>query len=81
VSALLACVLLTREQLAYWQNTETLMSHALALDPNNYIAHQDLAVYYSKLGKTDLARAHRQRVRELDPELRPATSTRAEDRK
>jgi len=78
---LLMCVAATRRQLRYWQNTETLMTHALALDPNNYIAHQDLAVYYAKLGKTDLARAHRQRVRELDPELktqapRPAETVR-----
>jgi hypothetical protein len=81
ISALLACVIVTHHQLAFWRNTETLMTHALALDPNNYIAHQDLAVYYSKLGKTDLARAHRQRVRELDPELRTTTATGTGDSK
>jgi len=64
---LMTCVVLTHRQLGYWRNTETLMTHALAVDPNNYIAHQDLAVYYSKLGQIDAARAHRQKVRELEP--------------
>ena len=67
---LVVCVSLTRHQLGYWRNTETLMTHALAVDPNNYIAHQDLAIYYAKLGQIDAARAHRQKVRELDPALR-----------
>jgi hypothetical protein len=39
------CVLLTRQQLAFWQNTETLMTHALKLDPNNYVAQTNLRVY------------------------------------
>jgi hypothetical protein len=41
----------------------------LELDPNNYVAHQNLGRYYSKLGQVELARAHRQKVRELDPAL------------
>ncbi len=67
---LAVCVGLTRQQLGYWRNTETLMEHALQVDPNNYVAHQNLGVYYSRLGLTEVARAHRQRVRELDPVLR-----------
>ena len=66
---LIACLGLTRHQLAYWRNTQTLMDHALELDPNNYVAHQNLGRYYSKLGQVELARAHRQKVRELDPAL------------
>jgi hypothetical protein len=66
---LIACLGLTRHQLAYWRNTQTLMDHALELDPNNYVAHQNLGRYYSKLGQAELARAHRQKVRELDPAL------------
>jgi tetratricopeptide (TPR) repeat protein len=72
---LLSCAALTRRQLAFWQNTETLMEHALKVDPNNYVAHQDLGVYYSKLGLREAARAHRQRVRELDPALRQHSSS------
>jgi len=64
---LLACVVTTRHQLTYWQDTETLMTHALELNPNNPIAHQDLAIYYSRHGQLEAARTHRRRVRELEP--------------
>jgi hypothetical protein len=67
---LIACAVLTRHQLPYWENTETLMSHALQVDPGNYVAHENLGVYYSKRGQTEAARAHRQRACELDPALR-----------
>ena len=69
VAVLAACLLSTRHQLRYWQNTETLMGRALEIDPGNYIAHNDLAVYYDKHGRAEEARQHRQRVRELDPAL------------
>jgi protein O-mannosyl-transferase len=39
------CALLTRQQLAYWQNTQTLMEHALKIDPDNSVAQVDLRVY------------------------------------
>jgi protein O-mannosyl-transferase len=42
---LLACAILTRQQLSYWQDTQTLMEHALKVDPNNYVAQVDLRVY------------------------------------
>ena len=42
---LLACAILTRQQLACWQNPQTLMEHALKVDPNNYVAQNDLRIY------------------------------------
>lgn len=39
------CALLTRHQLACWQNTQTLMEHALKIDPDNSAAQIDLKVY------------------------------------
>jgi len=42
---LAACAVLSREQLASWQNTETLYNHALEVDPNNYVAKQNLHIY------------------------------------
>jgi len=44
-AVLLACSILSRRQLAYWQNTETLMTRALQLDPNNYVARINLHIY------------------------------------
>jgi protein O-mannosyl-transferase len=65
------CAILTRHQLGYWKDTRTLMEHALQIDPNNYVAHDDLGVYYSKLGRTQEALFHYRRARELDPALKP----------
>lgn len=42
---LLACAILTRQQLACWQNPQTLMEQALKVDPNNYVAQIDLRIY------------------------------------
>jgi protein O-mannosyl-transferase len=39
------CAVLSRQQLAYWENTETLYEHALKVDPNNYVAKQNLHIY------------------------------------
>lgn len=67
VIALLLCIQLTIQQLRYWKNTETLMERALTIDPNNYVAHTDLGVYFSRKGETEKASVHYQRARELDP--------------
>jgi hypothetical protein len=72
------CAWGSRHQLACWQNTQTLMQHALEIDPDNYIAHGDLGVYFSKIGRTQDALLQYQLERELDPGLAhpPADSTR-----
>jgi len=67
ITALGLVVNQARYQLGFWQNTETLMVHALTIDPNNYVAHQNLSVYYSKIGNSQAANDHRQRFRELNP--------------
>jgi len=45
------------------------MENALQINPNNYIAHQNLGRYFAKLGQIELARRHHDKVRELDPAL------------
>ena len=42
---LAVCAVLSRQQLACWQNTQTLYEHALKVDPNNYVARQNLHIY------------------------------------
>jgi hypothetical protein len=45
-AALLAlCALLSRQQLSYWHDTETLYNHALLIDPNNDVAKQNRHIY------------------------------------
>ena len=61
----------SRHQLACWENTQTLMEHALEINPNNYIAHDDLGIYFSKMGRTQDALRQYQLERELDPNLAP----------
>lgn len=65
VILLLVYAAVTVRQVSYWKNTETLMKQALAVDPNNYVAHSNLGVYYSKQGRTAEATHHYQLAREL----------------
>jgi len=51
---LLICSVLTRQQLAYWQNTRTLMEHALKVDPNNHVARINLHIYLFELEHPDI---------------------------
>jgi tetratricopeptide (TPR) repeat protein len=48
VMVALGCLALTRRQLSYWQNSETLFRHAIAITENNCEAHQHLG-YVLKL--------------------------------
>jgi len=54
-AALLAlCALLSRRQLAYWKNTETLYEHALRVDPNNDVAKQNLHIYQFEIANPNV---------------------------
>ncbi|HZM04174.1 MAG TPA: tetratricopeptide repeat protein, partial [Candidatus Saccharimonadales bacterium] len=52
---LTACMALTARQVTYWRNSETLFTRMITATPNNYMAHYNLANYYSRENKTDLA--------------------------
>jgi Tfp pilus assembly protein PilF len=43
-SAILLCCALTRQQLLYWRDSETLFRHALSVTENNCIAHNSLGL-------------------------------------
>jgi hypothetical protein len=66
-ASLLILATITRQQLTFWRDTEVLMNRALDIDPRNYVAHQNLGRYFARLGRTAEAKAHHERVRELDP--------------
>jgi len=55
---LAACGLLTRWQLQFWQNSETLFSRAIAVTKDNDIAHNNLGIEFFKQGKREKAREH-----------------------
>lgn len=48
VVSVLACTILTHGQVSHWRNTETLFSHALAVDSENYLAHYQLGVLHMR---------------------------------
>jgi protein O-mannosyl-transferase len=55
VGALICCFVSTRQQLGYWQNSETLMRHALKVTKNNYAAHYNLGSVFLMKGEPDKA--------------------------
>ena len=54
---LLVCAYVAGGQLLYWQNSESLFRHALAVTKNNYMAESNLGSYFSGLGDLEHAKA------------------------
>jgi hypothetical protein len=54
VIVLAVCAVLSRQQLAFWQNTKALYDHALKIDPNNYVAKQNLHIYQFEIAHPDV---------------------------
>jgi len=55
VAALVCCAGLSRRQTAYWQNSVTLFSHALAVTRDNARAHANLGSALAAAGQTEAA--------------------------
>jgi len=66
-AAMILCAGLTRQQLGYWQNNETLYQHALAVTKNNYLAHHNLGIALFKEGQIDEAISQYQTALRLEP--------------
>jgi tetratricopeptide (TPR) repeat protein len=69
VSALVVLVLmgLSWRQVSYWQNSETLWTHATDSTPGNYIAEFNLGVALAENGRMDEAVTHYQKALEIKP--------------
>jgi protein O-mannosyl-transferase len=63
-----ACALLTRNQLGYWRDSETLFTHTLAVTEDNWLASFSLGMHYSDKHRTDEAIVQFQRALKLQPE-------------
>ncbi len=57
----------TSIELKHWQNSETLFSHALDVNPDNFLAHTNLGVALSKRGDKDSAMTHYEEAVRLNP--------------
>lgn len=71
-TVLIICISLTEQQLAYWQNSETLFRHALAVTTGNYIADNNLAAVLEDRGDYDEAITRLQEAIKLKPYDVPA---------
>ena len=67
----LLCVLNIR-QVAVWQNSRTLFSHALNVDPDNYLAHNNLGLTYREDGDLTTARHHFEQSLQSNPDYQEA---------
>ena len=65
MATLLALAANTRVQLNYWRNSDTLLRHALAIDPGNVIAHRTYGAYLRDAGRLEESRMQCQRVVEI----------------
>jgi tetratricopeptide (TPR) repeat protein len=64
---LLSLIFAARAQTAYWQDSETLWSHALACTTDNTIAEGNLGEAYHAKGKMSEAMAHFQKALRIEP--------------
>ncbi|HLZ54371.1 MAG TPA: tetratricopeptide repeat protein [Verrucomicrobiae bacterium] len=54
-AAIIACMILTGRQIAWWRDSETLFRHTLAVTNKNILAHIDLGMALCDAGRTDEA--------------------------
>jgi protein O-mannosyl-transferase len=67
-AALILCIALTRRQIGYWKESETLFRHALVVTKDNWLAHNNLGAALAKKGQIDEAIRQYQEVIRLKPD-------------
>jgi tetratricopeptide (TPR) repeat protein len=66
-AAILLCSAATRKQIGWWQNSETLFGHALAVTADNDVAHNGLGVALLDQGKINEALIQFQQALAINP--------------
>ena len=67
-AALVLCVALTRQQIGYWRDSETLFRRALAVTRDNWLAHHNLGNALESKGQTGEAIRQYQEALRLQPD-------------
>ena len=68
-TVLILCVIGTRYQLQFWQNSGTLFHRSIELDSDNYVAHATYGIYLSEHGDTTNGIAELQKSVQIVPEF------------
>ncbi|HTL17260.1 MAG TPA: tetratricopeptide repeat protein, partial [Patescibacteria group bacterium] len=55
VASVVGCLIVARHQLGFWRNTQALFEHALAVNPKDFVALNNLGFYFDERG--DAAKA------------------------
>ena len=71
-AAIALCMVVTRQQLGYWKDSETLFRRALAVTANNYVASNNLGNALGRKGQIDEAIARLQETIRLKPDYAAA---------
>ncbi len=66
-AVVVACFALTRQQLGYWMNSETLFRHTLDVTRDNCLAHNNLGLALLNQGKVDEAISHYETALRISP--------------
>lgn len=64
---LLSLGLVTRKQIAVWQNSETLFRHAISVTTSNWLAYYNLGWHLDRQGKVDEALGYYRKASEIEP--------------
>ncbi len=69
VAVLAVCAVLSRIQLGYWKNSETLFRHALDVTRDNWMAHCNLAKALEQAGRIEDAISQYEQALQIRPEF------------
>jgi len=72
VAALAACAVLSRIQIGYWNDSETLLQHAVAVTQGNWLAETNLGTALMRSGRTPEAIDHFESALQAKPDLAEA---------
>ena len=68
-ASVVLCLGLTRPQIGYWKDSETLFRHAIEVTENNYTAHNNLGKDLLDQGRIDEAFVHFEKAISIRPDL------------